>query len=137
PPHLRQSAAPLLPGDPPAARPDAETAARLSAGDPLLGEAVLALVEARAGDPLSAHARVGRLLRDVAFLEQRVRGGAVLAMALVVLGDQQEELDLLERLRPRGTWLWAQLQYPEFDAMRRLTRFQRLVEESRAVGGPR
>ena len=135
--YVRRAEARLLLGDTAAARSDAETAARLSAGDPLLGEAVLALVEARAGDPLSAHARVGRLLRDVAFLEQRVRGGAVLAMALVALGDHQEALDLLERLRPRGTWLWDQLQYPEFDAMRALPRFQRLVEESRAVGGPR
>src|SRR6266571_1531488 len=107
--YVRRAEARLLLGDTAAARSDAETAARLSAGDPLLGEAVLALVEARAGDPLSVQARVGRLLRDVAFLEQRVRGGAVLAMALVALGDHQEALDLLERLRPRGTWLWDQL----------------------------
>src|SRR5207247_9717737 len=107
------------------------------AGNPLVGERVVALVAARAGGPPAAHARVGRLLRDVAFLEQRVRGGAVLAMALVALGDHQEALDLLERLRPRGTWLWDQLQYPEFDAMRALPRFHRPVAESRAVGGPR
>ena len=77
--YVRRAEARLLLGDTAAARSDAETATRLSAGDPLLGEAVLALVEARAGDTLSARARVGRLLREVALLEQRVRGGAVLA----------------------------------------------------------
>src|SRR5438034_54392 len=112
--YVRRAEARLLLGDTAAARSDAETATRLSAGDPLLGEAVLALVEARAGDTLSARARVGRLLREVALLEQRVRGGAVLAMALIALGDHQAALDLLERLRPRGTWLWDQLQYLEF-----------------------
>ena len=129
--YVRRAEARLLLGDTAAARSDAETATRLSAGDPLLGEAVLALVEARAGDTLSARARVGRLLREVALLEQRVRGGAVLAMALIALGDHQAALDLLERLRPRGTWLWDQLQYPEFDAVRAHPRFLRLVEESR------
>jgi len=129
--YVRRAEARLLLGDTAAARVDAETATRLSAGDPLLGEAVLALVEARAGDTLSARARVGRLLREVALLEQRVRGGAVLAMALIALGDHQAALDLLERLRPRGTWLWDQLQYPEFDAVRAHPRFLRLVDESR------
>jgi len=52
-------------------------------------------------------------------------------MALIALGDHQEALDLLERLRPRGTWLWDQLQYPELDAVRAHPRFERLVEESR------
>ena len=129
--YVRRAEARLLLGDTAAARSDAETATRLSAGDPLLGEAVLALVEARAGDSLSARARVGRLLREVALLEQRVRGGAVLAMALIALGDHQAALDLLERLRPRGTWLWDQLQYPEFDAVRAHPRFLRLLDESR------
>jgi len=128
---VRRAEARLLLGDTAAARSDAETATRLSAGDPLLGEAVLALVEARAGDTLSARARVGRLLREVALLEQRVRGGAVLAMALIALGDHQAALDLLERLRPRGTWLWDQLQYPEFDAVRAHPRFLLLLDESR------
>src|SRR2546425_235948 len=64
------------------------------------------------------------------------RRASWLAIGLVAAGEAERALDLLGGLR-RSRRLWYALRFPEFDAVRRNPRFQRLVEESRPMGAPR
>ena len=66
-----------------------------------------------------------------------VRDGQELAAALVQCGQLPDALDLLERIRPRGPWLWSYLWFPEFDPLRGDPRFQRLVAEAAPPDAPR
>jgi TolB-like protein/Flp pilus assembly protein TadD len=126
-------------GDRARARADAETAVRLAPdGDPW-GVTALGLVQLADGDSAGARARPEPFLRE---LDQGVRRpnaiDVYLTFALLVaVGEHDRALALLERFQPRGPRLWFFIQAPEFDALRRHPRFQRLVEESRPPGAPR
>jgi hypothetical protein len=126
-------------GDLAGARADAEMALRTGGPDSSLGEALLAIVNVRSGDTATARARLNRIFRASldttweALLEEQL----LPVVALVTLGDREEALSLLERVRPQGARLWSGLRAPEFDDLRSDPRFQRLVEESRPPGAPK
>src|SRR3989442_1719113 len=118
-------------GDLAAARRDGETAVRLSPGVTVPGEAVLAMLDAAAGDSGSARARVARLAREAPASDRPTSGNYWLSAALVAIGERERALALLERIRPRGIKLWFYLRYPEFDPLRGDPRFQQIFTESR------
>src|SRR2546426_5514099 len=114
-----------------AARRDGETAVRLSPGITAPGEAVLAMLDAAAGDSGSARARGARLVREGPLSDRPRSGNYRLSAALVAVGEHERALALLERIRPRGIKLWFYLRYPEFDPLRGDARFQEIFTESR------
>jgi tetratricopeptide (TPR) repeat protein len=100
--------------------------------------AAQAQVDARLGDTATARATVEPL---VAALGPdgpvAMREGTEIGLALIALGDRARALDLLERVRPRGAWLWSYLVMPFYDPVRTDPRFQRLVREAAPPGAPR
>jgi TolB-like protein len=123
----------LLVGDSAGSRRDAEATARLSPpASRFFGEALLAMVEARAADSARARARLDRAIAHVESSPEGVtpRAGFMLGAALVSAGEPDRALDLLELVRPRGAQLWSYLETPEFDPIRSHPRFVRLLEES-------
>ena len=126
-------------GDSAGALRDARETARLATANARrLAEAILAQIEARTGDMAAARARLDPLLAPFVGVDTvNVRVGYELALALVAVGQQDRALDLLERVRPRGPWLWTYLLFPGFDPIRPTPRFQRIYRESRPPGAER
>ena len=129
-------------GDFTGALEDARAAVRLADPDGQeLAQSNLALAEARSGDTATARSLLESLLTS------RARGGSTadslhvrgydLVLTLVALGDTSRALDLLERIRPRGAWLWSYLVFPGFDPIRAQPRFQRVYREARPPGAER
>ena len=134
--HYSRAVFQMLLGDTAEARREAETGIRLSGGDTRQGEQVLARLDWWAGDTVRARARTERIVREVVSLDSgaqvwTVDAGLRAADVLIITGDNDRALDVLERIRPRGVYLAFALQYPGYDPLRAHPRFQRLVEESR------
>jgi TolB-like protein/tetratricopeptide (TPR) repeat protein len=102
--------------------------------------ATLAYVEGRAGYRSDAERHF-----DEAFLALRpsesptagsynVRDTWELAMAAVSVGRAEVALDILERTRPRGPWLWSYLVLEAFDPVRETPRFRRIIDQARPPG---
>jgi len=53
--------------------------------------------------------------------------------AFILIGDTTRVLEIVERSRPRGPFLWWGLSWPTLDPIRRSPRFQRVVQESQAA----
>ncbi len=124
-------------GDTVSARADAEQALRLGnrIGEPLPAQVALALVAAAEGDIAGATARVRALAALApASVPLSVQQAGPLAIAWLAIGDRTRALETLERVQPRGAPLWSYLRYPEFDPLRRESRFEQLVEASRPRG---
>ena len=104
--------------------------------------AVLAEVEARAGDRDTALAHFRQALRALggsggggvlpAVLD--VRNAWPVAHTAIALGNRDLALDILERARPRGPTLWNYLVLEGFDPIRAEPRFKRIVDEARPPG---
>ncbi len=107
------------------ARRDAELALRMSGGETVPALTAMAMAVARAGDSVAARRFVERALGSDADPTTAAR---FVAMPLVVMGEVEEALRLLESIRPRGVLLWANLRMPEFDPIRSNPRFQALQE---------
>ncbi len=126
-------------GDSAGALQDARETVRLSAANARRwAEAALVQIEARSGELAAARTLLEPLL--VAFAggdTVDMRDGYELALALVAAGRQDRALDLLERVRPRGPWLWTYLVFPGFDPIRSQPRFQRIYQETRPPGAER
>lgn len=113
------------------ARRDAETAVRLG-WSPLIGLTARVIAAARAGDTLTARAALDSVRAGVTRLGALDWRNRVFASrAWIVLGDLDGALDCLEHVEPRGLSLGLSLRLPDFDALRSLPRFQRLVAEAR------
>ena len=126
----------LVRGDAPGARADAEAALRLGSADSSLGEALLAIIEARRGDSVAARDHLSHIAGSLPGMmsqvhESAAEEGLLPAAALLSLGDREGALIFLEGVQPRGVRFWSGLRAPEFDPLRADPRFQRLVEESR------
>ena len=130
----RRAQALLRMGDTAAALGDARLAVRISGGQ-RTALAMLSSVEARAGMTASARERLDPLVatwrgrNDIS-----VRDGFEIAGALVSLGDTARALDVLERVSPKGAWLWSYLLFADFDPLRNSPRFQRLFNASMPPG---
>ncbi len=55
-------------------------------------------------------------------------------MAAVRVRRPEVALDILERTRPRGAWLWSYLILEAFDPVRGDPRFRRIIDEARPPG---
>ncbi|MBI1723488.1 MAG: tetratricopeptide repeat protein [Gemmatimonadetes bacterium] len=126
----------LLRGDLTGARGSAESALRFSPPDyTFQGEALMAAVEARAGDTVAARARLDRLMRGLSDPDRPgLSGGLNAAMGYAQIGVRDRALDIIEHVTPRGIALWYWLQAPQFDPIRDDPRLQRLLAELRPLG---
>jgi len=125
----------LRAGDVTGAQSDAEAALSFSPpAETYYGSAPLAAVAAYRGD--SATAR--RIMADaMAPFATRTPGPLVaqmLALGLTSAGESEEALTLLERTVPLGALLWISVQFPAFEPLQRLARFQRLLDGIRPPG---
>ncbi len=91
----------------------------------------------RAGDTVQARALIEPVMARFATGPITVRDGIELAGGLVGAGRREQAIAVLERVRPRGAWLWSYLPFPDFDAIRQDPRFQRIVNESAPPNAPR
>ena len=102
--------------------------------------ATLAEAEARAGNRTDARKHFREVLRELGGSESvlppvlGVRNAWECALAAVALGERDLALDILERTRPRGPWLWSYLIWEGFDPIRRDPRFRRIIDEARPPG---
>jgi len=103
-------------------------------------QALLAYVEARAGDRSHARADFEQALKamtgSLTTLPATigVRDAWELASAATAIGEKKLAIDLLERTRPRGPWLWSYLIFEGFDPLRTDSRFRRIIDEARPPG---
>jgi TolB-like protein/Tfp pilus assembly protein PilF len=126
-------------GDTSGAVADADAAIRLgSASTRIRLLATKAYFDAVTGDVAGARSRLETVIASLAPPGQlvSVRVGWEIASALVAIGDTDRAVGMIERVRPRGAWLWSYLVFPDFDPIRADPRFQRIYAEARPVGAP-
>jgi TolB-like protein/Tfp pilus assembly protein PilF len=129
----------LMLGDTAGALEDAQEAGRVSPVSMRIRNlAVLAQIEAASGNVAGARARLDPVVASLAAGEGpvTVRIGWELAAALTALGDTDRAIGVLERVRPRGPWLWSYLVFPDFDRLRADPRFQRIFAAAAPPGAP-
>ncbi len=114
---------------------DAETATQV--GYPLLGQSAAAIVDLKSRDTTHARTRLSDLWAEV---EGRgtigIRDGRAVALAFLAAGQVPRAIDVLERVRPRGTVYAAIAGNPMFDRARREPRFRDLLAPPK-TGAPR
>ena len=98
---------------------------------------ILAQTEALAGDSASARRRLEPVLAKIPATGALSPRDYQSALALISIGRRDEGPRILERIEPRGAWLWSYLIMPSFDAVRAEPRFVKLVEEARPPGAAR
>lgn len=102
--------------------------------------AMLAELEERAGDHPRALAHLRDALREVGATADAlpatlgVRSWWQIGAAAATVGQRDLALTILERIRPRGPWLWSYLIFEDFDAVRADPRFRAIVDEARPRG---
>lgn len=116
----------LLRGRPDLARADAELGLELGEGHETVLRSLIAAAEAAAGDSASATAELSRALEGVDLEVPSLHAAVFAALAYVHLERPERAVDLIERARPRGAWLWFYLQDPTFEVLREDPRFRRL-----------
>jgi len=111
---------------------DAETAVRVEEGYSIPPHSVLAIALAKSGSHVRAELEVDRALSEIMDPSAPSPTDArFIASALLVVGRRDEALQLLERARPRGAWLWFYCLAPDFDAVRTDPRFVRVMREAK------
>lgn len=129
----------LAAGDTAGALEDAQEAVRLSPVSMRIRNLpVQAQMEAASGNLAGARSRLEPAVASLAPGDGplSVRVGWELGAALVAVGETDRAIGLLERIRPRGPWLWSYLVFPEFDPLRTDPRFQRTYREAAPPGAP-
>jgi len=118
---------------------DAEIAVRTSQGYAVPPHSMLAAALARSGDLVAARKEVARALSAMADSKTPSPTDARwIGSALIAVGRPDDALDLLERTRPRGAWLWFYCTASDFDSVRNDPRFVRIMNEAkpRTLGTP-
>jgi TolB-like protein/tetratricopeptide (TPR) repeat protein len=102
--------------------------------------AVLAEMEYRASRRDAAIAHFRQAMRELYGSEAAlpatigVRNAFEAALAAVALGKRELAIQILERTRPRGAWLWSYLIWEGFDPIRSDPRFRKIIDEARPPG---
>ena len=110
---------------------DAETAVHVEDGYSIPPHSVLAIALARSGAGVRAGLEVDRALSEVPDPSSPSPTDArFIASALLAVGRRNDALDLLERARPRGAWLWFYALAPDFDPVKSDPRFIRVMREA-------
>lgn len=63
-----------------------------------------------------------------------VRNAWQCAMAAAAVGQRDLAFRILERVRPRGPWLWSYLIWEGFDPIRSDPRLRKIIDEARPPG---
>jgi tetratricopeptide (TPR) repeat protein len=125
----------LRAGDIVGAQADAEMALRTSpSAESYYGSAPLAAVAANRGDTVAAR-RI--MTQAMAPFTVRAAGPLVtqmLALGFIAAGQPDEAVAVLERSEPLGALLWISIQFPAFQPLLRMDRFQRLLDATRPPG---
>ena len=119
----------LRAGEPLVARRDAETALELDTTSALPARSLLARALARLGDTAAAMEQIRRIRGAVAGRPSPT-AGRYAATALMAVGRTEEAVDVLERVVPRGAYLWFYLRNPDFTPLRGHPRFERIVRDA-------
>jgi adenylate cyclase len=110
---------------------DAETAVHVEDGYSIPPHSVLAIALARNGEAVRAGLEVDRALSEVPDpAAPSPTDARFIASALVAVGRRHEAVDMLERAKPRGAWLWFYALAPDFDPVRSDPRFVRVMQEA-------
>ncbi len=110
---------------------DAETAVHVEDGYSIPPHSVLAIALARSGETVRAGLEVDRALSEVPDPSSPSPTDArFIASALLAVGRRNEALDMLERARPRGAWLWFYALAPDFDPVKKDPRFVQVMREA-------
>jgi TolB-like protein/Flp pilus assembly protein TadD len=92
-----------------------------------------AMIDARAGDSTGARRRLERVEGALATADCELSHACLeLAVALSYTGARERALTVVERLKPRASWLNYWLSRAEFDPIRQDPRFVRVIQEARA-----
>jgi TolB-like protein len=118
-------------GDVKGALEDAETAVHVEDGYSIPPHSVLAIALARSGAMARAGLEVDRALSEVPDPSAPSPTDArFIASALIALGRRNEALDILERAKPRGAWLWFYTLAPDFEPVKNDPRFIRVMRDA-------
>ena len=113
---------------------DAETAVRVSEGYSIPPHSVLAIALARSGSKTRAELEVERGLSELIDpASPSPTDARFLASALLAVGRREDALSMLERVRPRGAWVWFYFLSQDFDAIRDDPRFVRVMADAHPV----
>jgi len=125
----------LRAGDVAGAQADADAALRFSPpGETYYGTAPQAAVAAFRGDTASARRIMAEAVAPYATRAPSPFVTQMLALGLIAAGQPDDALALAERTEPAGALLWISLRFPAFDPIRRMERFQRLMDAIRPPG---
>jgi TolB-like protein/Tfp pilus assembly protein PilF/tRNA A-37 threonylcarbamoyl transferase component Bud32 len=113
-----------------AARDDGELALALDTSYAVPAHSLLAQVYAVQGETAKARLEIGKALAKINRAEPSPTDAKFVAGGLLGLGQRDAALDLLERVRPRGAYLWFYLRSLEFTPLHGDPRFQRLMADA-------
>jgi serine/threonine protein kinase len=120
----------LLMGDARSARDDAMLALAMDTNYTVPARSLLVKVHLAEGDSLKAQAEANRLLADLEEGEVSTTSARFVAGALMALGRRRDAVDLFERARPRGAYLWFYMRSLEFRPLMADPAFRAIFEEA-------
>jgi hypothetical protein len=120
----------LLMGDARSARDDAMLALAMDTNYTVPARSLLVKVHLAEGDSLKAQAEANRLLADLEEGEVSTTSARFVAGALMALGRRRDAVDLFERARPRGAYLWFYMRSLEFRPLMADPAFKAIFEEA-------
>ena len=92
---------------------------------------MLAVVLARTGSRVRAELEADRAMSELVDPSApSPTDTRFLASALLAVGRRDDALNLIERARPRGAWLWFYLLAADFDPVRRDPRFVQVMRDA-------
>ena len=120
----------LAAGDPAGAIRDAEVALATDSSYPVPARSLLVRAYAARGDTARAVSELERALGSINTAAPSSTDARFLAVALIALGRMNEAVQLIERVRPRGGYLWFYLTAHDFDPLRTDPRFHTVFSQA-------